>query len=766
MKKQLLKKYFIIFCIAIIVPVVFSYYINYTYSYDNLVDRAITDRESMLAQTSRALDQIFARAEFIAPQILLNDSVRKIMNVKLAEGQSFVYDGDVELSQEYIMALSLNSNFVNEITLISFKNSILLNSGYFAIQKLDDNFYRLANEFDLLEKSSYWDFKGQAFKLLGMKSSNKVYFTQIVYENFYDPVGMIIISLSDMGIVDIVDTILAEENAFIFISDLDGNPIINGSVVLDNLDMEEYRLNFFEQSYVSDNDYLVIKNNQSDYGYMLNMAIPMKTVNVDRRQMNLYLIIYMINFVVIVAACYLTAYSIAGKFDKINKELDINDEVFKFSTNEVERIKKHINNMKLRISQEELQLSNAEDENSELLRQINQNKVNLKRNISYSLLFGGQSRRNEIAGKLSDFDIERQGNYIVALIGFDTYLDEITHLDEGLSINVKENMRKLFETGMVNFADVVDLFYSDSKDGEKLIAILNINEKRGYLNEFGNKLGKFYDVIKNDLKIKVNISAGSLIHDIIDIRHSYQEAYDYQNYQLVISGSHVLIKGVMEEDSIVFSIEEYKKNLINLLKANDVEKIKVFFDTFAEAISTNPEFLSYCKDTLEEIIIFAENYKDDFYDDYQDMKKTLADFDQRFESGEQAIEYFKEKIQNIMSNRNKGTLSQHSLVMINVVAYIHENYHKDISLSEIAELYNISYPYLSKLFKKEMGESFKTYLTKIKIEMSAKLLIRSDESINNIVYKVGYNSLRQFYTMFKKYQGMTPAAYREKFMKK
>ena len=764
MKKQLLKKYFIIFCVAIIVPVVFSYYINYTYSYENLVESAIEERETMLAQTSRALDQIFARAEFVAPQILLNDSVRKIMNVKLAGGQSFVFDGDIELSQEYVMALSMNSNFVNEITLISFKNNILLDSGYFAIQQLDDSFYRLAKEFDLLESSSYWDFEGEAFRLLGMESSNKVYYTQVVYENFFDPVGMIIISLSDAGIVNIVDTILAEEDAFIFISDLDGNALINQSVITDNLDIDEYRMNLFEPSYVSSNDNLVIKNNYSNYGYVLNMVIPMKTISVDRRQMKLYLIIYMINFAVIVAACYLTAYSIASKFDKINKELDVNDEVFKFSTNEVERIKKHIKNMKTRISQEEIRLSNAADENSKLLRQISQNKGNLKRNISYSLLFGGQHRRNETVDKLGDFDIQRQGNYIVVLIGFNTYLDEITQLDEGLSINVKESMRKLFETGIINFAEVVDLFYSDSKDGEKLIAILNINEKRGYLNEISKKLGKFYDVIKHDLKIKVNISAGSLISDIIDIRRSYQEAYDYQKYQLVASGSPVLIKGIVREDSIVFSVEEYKKNLINILKANDVEKIKIFFDTFAEAVRTNPEFLSYCRDTLEEIINFAENYKDDFSDDYQDMKNALADFNHRFETGDRAIEYIKEKLQNILSNRSKGTLSQHSLVMINVIAYIHENYHKDISLSEIAERYNISYPYLSKLFKKEMGESFKTYLTKIKIEMSAKFLIRSDEPINSIAVKVGYNSLRQFYTMFKKCQGMTPAAYREKFM--
>jgi YesN/AraC family two-component response regulator len=63
-----------------------------------------------------------------------------------------------------------------------------------------------------------------------------------------------------------------------------------------------------------------------------------------------------------------------------------------------------------------------------------------------------------------------------------------------------------------------------------------------------------------------------------------------------------------------------------------------------------------------------------------------------------------------------------------------------------------------------MGEPFKIYLTKIKIEMSAKLLLQSRSSIESIASQVGYNSLRQFYTMFKKYKGVTPAMYRERHL--
>lgn len=133
-----------------------------------------------------------------------------------------------------------------------------------------------------------------------------IYYTQIVYENFYDPIGMIIISLSDVGIIDIVDTILSEENAFIFMSDKDGNIITNENIIPDSFDMDEYRVNYFETSYVTNNDHLVIKNNRSKYNYVLNVVIPMKAIDVDRKQMNLFLIVYIINFMIILLACFFT----------------------------------------------------------------------------------------------------------------------------------------------------------------------------------------------------------------------------------------------------------------------------------------------------------------------------------------------------------------------------------------------------------------------------------------------------------------------------
>lgn len=95
------------------------------------------------------------------------------------------------------------------------------------------------------------------------------------------------------------------------------------------------------------------------------------------------------------------------------------------------------------------------------------------------------------------------------------------------------------------------------------------------------------------------------------------------------------------------------------------------------------------------------------------------------------------------------------------VNYIHNNYHKDISLKEAAlELY-ISPAYLSFLFKNEMKITFIDYLNKYRIQMAKELL--KDIRLKNyeVAFKVGFQDEKYFYKLFKKYTGLTASQYRD-----
>ncbi len=100
-------------------------------------------------------------------------------------------------------------------------------------------------------------------------------------------------------------------------------------------------------------------------------------------------------------------------------------------------------------------------------------------------------------------------------------------------------------------------------------------------------------------------------------------------------------------------------------------------------------------------------------------------------------------------------------VVANVLKYINNNFAKeDITLQDIAKNMNISYHYLSKIFKEEIGKSFVEYLTELRIGKAMQLLNDPTLSIKEIAQSVGYSDPNYFSKAFRKVAGLSPTEYR------
>lgn len=98
--------------------------------------------------------------------------------------------------------------------------------------------------------------------------------------------------------------------------------------------------------------------------------------------------------------------------------------------------------------------------------------------------------------------------------------------------------------------------------------------------------------------------------------------------------------------------------------------------------------------------------------------------------------------------------------------YVQKHYKEKIYLEDVAERLGITTTYLSRLFKRETGESFADYLIRIRVERAANLLIYSEESISYIAEYVNFPNQSYLGKMFKKVKGMTPNEYRKKYKPK
>ena len=101
-------------------------------------------------------------------------------------------------------------------------------------------------------------------------------------------------------------------------------------------------------------------------------------------------------------------------------------------------------------------------------------------------------------------------------------------------------------------------------------------------------------------------------------------------------------------------------------------------------------------------------------------------------------------------------------VIKKAIDYIENNFHKDISLDELAGDLGISSYYFSKLFKEEKGEGFVEYLTRRRVDEAKALLKSPEHSIKEVGVACGYSDPNYFSRIFKKSTGMTPTEYKEK----
>lgn len=92
--------------------------------------------------------------------------------------------------------------------------------------------------------------------------------------------------------------------------------------------------------------------------------------------------------------------------------------------------------------------------------------------------------------------------------------------------------------------------------------------------------------------------------------------------------------------------------------------------------------------------------------------------------------------------------------------YIEDNISRKITLSEVAELVNMSDSAFSHFFKKKTGISFITYVNNLRVAKACELLINTSLSASEICYDCGFNNKSNFIRIFAKRKNMTPIEYR------
>ncbi len=151
-----------------------------------------------------------------------------------------------------------------------------------------------------------------------------------------------------------------------------------------------------------------------------------------------------------------------------------------------------------------------------------------------------------------------------------------------------------------------------------------------------------------------------------------------------------------------------------------------------------------------------ENYKQENlkYKDDTELISIISSKTRLYE----IFDFMKENFHDIIKSISR--IENHSLVD-RVKIYIEDNYFKNVKIESLAQTFGYNSAYLGKILKSGLGESFHSYLDRVRIQHARELLSATNLKVYEISQRVGYENIDYFYIKFHKVEGKSPLEYRK-----
>lgn len=100
-------------------------------------------------------------------------------------------------------------------------------------------------------------------------------------------------------------------------------------------------------------------------------------------------------------------------------------------------------------------------------------------------------------------------------------------------------------------------------------------------------------------------------------------------------------------------------------------------------------------------------------------------------------------------------------ILEQVAKYIDSNFREEITLAEVSKYANFSMFHFTRFFKDTTGMTFMQYLNNYKVSKAVNMLINTSDSISEIAFNSGFNSIKTFNRVFKQVKGCSPSCFKK-----
>ncbi len=398
--------------------------------------------------------------------------------------------------------------------------------------------------------------------------------------------------------------------------------------------------------------------------------------------------------------------------------------------------------------------------NSDLVEMMEEQKPYIRNAFVNRLLFGNPLSHKEEDLLANRMDFDRKGMVFCVLIF------RIITLD-----SVEEKSVDLLSTCLLSLMEMIkkefpgSLYAATGEDQVSLIMRVPHKNRDSLESLVEEKLLRIREELPANIAERIFVYGGNVVEEMEDVYESYQNAaFAFMNEKEPTESQVIWFRKNKKKMVAVFPYFELSVKLTRLVTSGDEQGLH---DALKE-IMTQYILESNLPAWLQQILL-------------NELQAILFHILVRLELEEQEYQkYFSELekehriplIEQITSTLglyrslcalvNEKKTKEAGKMMPAILAFLDANYgDPDLSLTMVADTFQISVPYLSSLFKASAGVNFSNYVEDVRIEKAKGLLKNTSLSVGEIAVATGYSSTNSFSRAFRRVTGDSASEYRK-----
>jgi two-component system response regulator YesN len=274
--------------------------------------------------------------------------------------------------------------------------------------------------------------------------------------------------------------------------------------------------------------------------------------------------------------------------------------------------------------------------------------------------------------------------------------------------------------------------------------------------------------IEELLAIPLFIHCSGCVERVDSLNHLYQLGIQaYERVYPLLPLSSAMQRDVMDnahDDNLALNYSQIRtilNEVISFILLGKFNELQQYAATLVEALKIRP--VSEMK--LEALAIASAFHETE----RRELGVTLGQEDlasrinelHPLQQPEAIVAWTEKQIERFFAEWSRWLVVNNDNLIERGIRFIEQHYMDDCTLVQAAEHVHLSVTYFSNLFKKETGESFTNYVTKVRVDKAKMLLRNTGMKIVEIAEAVGYSDPNYFATVFKQVVRQSPSEFRK-----